>query len=303
MGNILLIFLCLGIGMLFQKMAVFPPLSHKILNQFVIYVSVPAIALYFIPEIVITKSIFFPLGIAWIGFGLSYLFFSILQRFLGWSDSLTGCLILTSGLGNTAFVGFPIVEAFFKEEGLKTAIVVDQPGSFVVLTTVAVWVATIYSRKTTDLKTVGKKMISFPPFIFFLIGMVMNIFGFHFHEEIKIVLEKLAGTVTPLSLVSVGMQLQFSRYSKHWGFLGIGLLFKLIITPLFFYVFYVLILNGKGLEVQVSLIQSAMPPMISGAILATMYGLKPKLSNMMVGVGIPLSLITMYLWYLLIQTV
>lgn len=303
MGNILLIFLCLGIGMLFQKMAVFPPLSHKILNQFVIYVSVPAIALYFIPEIVITKSLFFPLGIAWIGFGLSYLFFSILQRFLGWSDSLTGCLILTSGLGNTAFVGFPIVEAFFKEEGLKTAIVVDQPGSFVVLTTVAVWVATIYSRKTTDLKTVGKKMISFPPFIFFLIGLGMNVLGFHFYEEIKIVLEKLAGTVTPLSLVSVGMQLQFSRYSKHWGFLGLGLLFKLLITPLFFYVFYVLILNGKGLEVQVSLIQSAMPPMISGAILATMYGLKPKLSNMMVGVGIPLSLITMFLWYLLIQTV
>ena len=223
--------------MLFQKMAVFPPLSHKILNQFVIYVSVPAIALYFIPEIVITKSLFFPLGIAWIGFGLSYLFFSILQRFLGWSDSLTGCLILTSGLGNTAFVGFPIVEAFFKEEGLKTAIVVDQPGSFVVLTTVAVWVATIYSRKTTDLKTVGKNMISFPPFIFFLIGVGMNILGFHFYDEIKIVLEKLAGTVTPLSLVSVGMQLQFNRYSKHWGFLGIGLLFKLLITPLFFYVF------------------------------------------------------------------
>ena len=289
--------------MLFQKMAVFPPLSHKILNQFVIYVSVPAIALYFIPEIVITKSLFFPLGIAWIGFGLSYLFFSILQRFLGWSDSLTGCLILTSGLGNTAFVGFPIVEAFFKEEGLKTAIVVDQPGSFVVLTTVAVWVATIYSRKTTDLKTVGKKMISFPPFIFFLIGLGMNVLGFHFYDVIKIVLEKLAGTVTPLSLVSVGMQLQFSRYSKHWGFLGLGLLFKLLITPLFFYVFYVLILNGKGLEVQVSLIQSAMPPMISGAILASMYGLKPKLSNMMVGVGIPISLITLFLWNLLIQTI
>lgn len=289
--------------MFFQKAAIFPPLSHRILNQFVIYVSVPAIALYFIPEIVLTKTLFFPLGIAWIGFGLSYLFFTILQRLLGWSNSLTGCLILTSGLGNTAFVGFPIVEAFFKEEGLKTAIVVDQPGSFVVLTTVAVWVATKYSRKSTDLKAIGKNMISFPPFIFFLVGIVMNLLGWHFYDEIKVMLEKLAGTVTPLSLVSVGMQLQFSRYSKHLGFLGLGLLFKLLLTPLFFYVFYVLILNGKGLEIQVSLIESAMPPMISGAILATTYGLKPKLSNMMVGVGIPLSLITLFLWNLLIQTI
>jgi predicted permease len=40
---------------------------------------------------------------------------------------LIGCLILTAGLGNTSF-GFPIIEALYGEEGLKTAILVDQPG-------------------------------------------------------------------------------------------------------------------------------------------------------------------------------
>jgi hypothetical protein len=41
-------------------------------------------------------------------------------------------------------LGFPI-EALYGEEGLKTAILVDQPGSFVVLSTLGILVATIYS--------------------------------------------------------------------------------------------------------------------------------------------------------------
>lgn len=37
--------------------------------------------------------------------------------------------------------------------------------------------------------------------------------------------------------------------------------------------------------------------MITGAILASSYGLKPKLSSMMVGIGIPLSFITLAIWF------
>lgn len=37
--------------------------------------------------------------------------------------------------------------------------------------------------------------------------------------------------------------------------------------------------------------------MITGAILAQNYGLKPELSNMMVGYGIPISFITIGIWY------
>jgi predicted permease len=45
-----------------------------------------------------------------------------------------------------------------------------------------------------------------------------------------------------------------------------------------------------------------MAPMITGAILASSYGLKPKLSSMMVGVGIPLSFLTLLFWYFILNT-
>ncbi|MCB9425486.1 MAG: AEC family transporter [Flavobacteriales bacterium] len=303
MENLLLLFVCLVIGLVLQHAKAFPPLSYKVLNSFVIYVSLPSLGLYFIPEIEISSALLYPVGVAWLGFVGSYIFFTALGRIFKWSKKLTGCLILTAGLGNTSFVGFPIVEAFFGVEGLNTAIIVDQPGTFVVFSTIGVFVASKFSGVEPSIKTISKKIFLFPPFIFFTVSIIMNLFDLHFHDMIKLVLQKLGATVTPISLISVGMQLQFNSRSKHWNFLALGLTYKLIITPLLFYLLYVLLLDGAGLVIQVSLIESAMPPMIAGTILAATYGLKPKLSSMMVGFGIPISLITMFLWYLLFKLV
>lgn len=75
MDNILLVFLSLILGLALQRVASFPKNGHLALNQFVIYVALPALALYYIPKVAITTDLLYPLGIAWIGFVLSFLFF------------------------------------------------------------------------------------------------------------------------------------------------------------------------------------------------------------------------------------
>ena len=301
MDNILLIFVCMLLGFLLKKSAAFPPLSYKTLNQFVIYISLPAIALYYIPKLEISTKLLFPLGIAWLGFALSYIFFTAFGKVFGWSKKLTGCLIITAGLGNTSFVGFPIIEAVYGKQGLETAVIVDQPGSFVVVSTLAVLVATMYSRGTASSSAIFKKILFFPPFIAFAISCVLNVLQLDFPEMLQSVFQRLGSTVTPIALVAVGMQLEFNSKSKHWKFLTLGLFFKLFITPAFFYLLYVMLLGGSGLEVQVSILEAAMAPMITGAIVASNYGLKPKLSNMMIGFGIPISFITLIFWYFILQ--
>ena len=108
---------------------------------------------------------------------------------------------------------------------------------------------------------------------------------------------RIGNTVTPVALVAVGLQLKIDTRSKHWSFLSLGLLFKLFIMPAFFFLLYKIILGGNGLEIDVSIMESAMAPMITATILASTYGLKPKLSSMMIGIGIPLSLLTIAFWY------
>jgi predicted permease len=258
-------------------------------------------SLYYIPKIKWDNQLLYPIGVAWIGFAVSYLFFSFLGKKLGWSRKLTGCLIITAGLGNTSFLGFPIIEALYGQDGLKTAILVDQPGSFVVLSTLGILVATLYSTGSPNGLHIAKKIMFFPPFITFLLACLMNVFNFDFHETIQFILQKAGSGVAPLALLSVGLQLSFDRKSQHWGFLGLGLLYKLLLTPAMFYLLYVVVLNQHSEIIQVSIMESAMAPMITASILASTHGLKPKLSSMMIGFGIPLSFITLLFWYFAVR--
>jgi predicted permease len=94
---------------------------------------------------------------------------------------------------------------------------VDQPGSFVVLSTLGILVATIYSSGNPNGFQIAKRF-SFPPFITFLIACVMNILNFEFLDFLQVVFKTTGSFVTPLALLSVGLQLRFDRKKKHWHF-------------------------------------------------------------------------------------
>lgn len=303
MSTIILLFLCILIGIILKKVPTIPANFHVVLNQFLLYISLPAMALYYLPTIELSWSLLYPMSVAWIGFGLAFALFAILGHFLGWSRKLTGCMILLAGLGNTSFVGIPIIQALYGEEGMKTLVIVDLPGTFVVLSTVGIITATLYSKGENNMKLLLKKIFSFPAFIAFLIGATMMIFSIQFPLEIKDVLGKLTATVSPLALVSVGFQLSFDRRSKHWPFVFMALFYQLILLPIIIYILFVLVFKQNGLPIKVSIIEAAMAPMITAAIIASQYGLKPKLANMMIGVGIPVSFITIALWYFFLNYV
>ena len=301
MYNFIIIFFFLTLGLILQHVKGFPVSIYKFLNKVVIYFCLPAIALYYIPKIEISKDLLFPIGAAWIAFGGSYLIFTFLGKKFGWSRKLIGCLIITAGLGNTSFLGYPIIEALYGADGLKTAILVDQPGSFVILSTFAILVAAVYSRGKPNSSQIVKKIVFFPPFIAFIVACGMNFLKYDFNGYLQFFFQKSGSLMTPLAMSSVGLQLQFDKKSQHWRFLGLGLLYKLVVTPAFIYLLYVVILQQHSKAIEVTILESAMAPMITASILASSYGLKPKLSSMMIGYGIPLSFITLTFWYFILQ--
>lgn len=299
MDSIILIFVCLfaGLGLRFIKNV--PANAHVALNQFVIYISLPAVSLYYVPKIILATNLLYAVAVAYAGFLLSWVFFGGLGKILNWPQKLTGCLILCAGLGNTSFVGFPVIEALYGKQGLEIALMVDQPGSFVVVSTLGIFIALTYSNSKSD-TPVLKKMLLFPPLIGFMAGLALNLLHLDFPETVQPVLQKLGSTVTPVALVAVGLQLKFERKSRYWNFMWLGLLFKIILTPLFFYILYKLIIHDETLTTTVSVLEAAMPPMITAAILCSAYNLKPKLAGMMIGIGIPLSFITLAVWHFIL---
>lgn len=304
MASIILLFLCLIIGILLQKVKSFPKNTSVVLNQYIMFIALPAMALHFLPKINLGFDLILPASIAWISFGLAFLLFNTLGKIFGWSKKLIGCLILTAGLGNTSFVGIPIIKALFGDEGLNTLIIVDLPGTFVVFSTLGILTATLYSKQKNNKKeSLTKKMFSFPPLIAFIVGITLSIFQIDFPEDLSTVFKQLATTISPIALISVGFQLKFKTESKHFKFLALGLFFQLILFPAIIFAIFYGILGQTDLVAKVCIIEAAMAPMITGAILANTSGLKPELSNMMVGYGIPISFLTIGIWYLFLEYV
>ncbi|WP_226389571.1 AEC family transporter [Penaeicola halotolerans] len=300
MTNLYVLALCLILGLLFQRVKDFPSNAHITLNNFIIYVSLPALALVYIPQITYSLTLIYPLMTAWIIFGAAVLIFGFLGPRLGWDRATTGCVILCCGLGNTSFVGYPLVEALFGVEGLQYAILVDQPGSFVIVSSFGIVVAAVYGRDTSRKRDIFKKVLKFPPFLTFVLAFILGSFDIKFEGVVADILSKIGATLTPLALVSVGLQLKVKATNFDFRPLLIGLSYKLFLAPFLIFALYVWILGGEGMPVDVSIIEAAMAPMITASIVASSNQLNEKLAGMMVGIGVPLSFFTVLLWYWMI---
>lgn len=301
MSNLILLFLCLFLGFFLRKAKLFPKDGHLALNAFVINISLSALSLYYIPKIILNAVVIFPVAIAWLNILLAIIFFVGLAKYFKWSGAVTGALIMCAGFGNTSFVGIPVIQSLFGENGLKTVMLVDQPGSFVALSTVGIAVANYYSGGTIPAVEILKKIIRFPPFIAFCAAVVLNLFSITIPAVLDEVFGKLGATTVPLALVSVGSQLKWEQPGKYLKPLFWGLFFKLMLFPAFIFVLYFIIFNQRGEAVEIAFLEAAMAPMITAAIIASTHQLEPKLCNQMVGVGIPLSFATLAFWYLVMQ--
>ena len=300
MSNLILLFVCLIIGIVLKKSKIIPENFHTSLNAFVINISLSAFSLYYISKIELNSSVIYPVLVVWIGIFAAILFFAGLGKIFGWKSSLIGALIMCAGFGNTSFVGIPLIQAMYGEEGLKTVMLVDQPG-FVALSTVGILVANFYSGSKDSLLKHLSKILKFPPFIAFVIALFLNIFSIEIPKDFDEVLMKLGATTVPLALVSVGSQMQWKKIEKKEGFhLFIGLLFKLVLLPLLILVIYKYIFHQSGDVIDICILEAAMAPMITAAIIASAHDLEPKFCNLMVAVGIPLSILTVGIWHLLL---
>lgn len=301
MSNIILLFLCLFLGFFLRKTKLFPENGHLALNSFVINISLSALSIYYIPKIVLNFQVLFPVMVPWLNIILAVLFFSFLGKKLNWSKSLIGALTMCAGFGNTSFVGIPVIQSLYGESGLKTVMLVDQPGSFVALSTLGITIASFYSGDKIGIAQIIRKIIKFPPFIAFVIAVILNIFSVAIPVQIDEVFAKLGATTVPLALVSVGSQLRWQKLDQDSKPLFWGLLFKLILFPAFIFILYFLILKQRGEMIEISFLESAMGPMVTAAIIASAHRLEPKFCNLILGVGIPLSFLTLTLWYLVMK--
>ncbi len=270
-------------------------------KAYLIYLVLPALALIHIPPLQLTWALLLAPSSAWFAFLLSWVFFAFLGPKLGWEKRTTGCLILVAGLANTSFLGFPIVELLYGKVGLPTAFLIDQGGSFLLVSTLGVWIGSRYGTGASSVPQVLKKMILFPPFQFLLVGLWMSYFRLTLPNMLLPWLQSMGTSMAPVAMGVIGLTMSLDSKWTQNKYLWYGLGYRLLLAPACVWLIYGLILPSDSLTLKVMVLESGMPSMITGALLAMEFGLQPRLATLLAGLGIPLCGMTLLLWHYLLN--
>jgi predicted permease len=295
MQQIALIITCLVIGIILRLSGRLPDNSTKVLGGFVINVALPAAALRSVHELTLHPDWWFAAATPWIGALLAIATIVPLCRSFGWTSQRAGALLLVAGWGNTSFVGLPMIAAFAGTQWLGLGIVIDLFGSYLALSTLGLAVASIASAGKFDWRAVAKRIATFPPFIAILVAFATNHLGRP--EWFAQIVGALAETLTPIALVAVGFALRLDRVSGRLAALGVGLCFRLIVAPLAIVLMYVALRGAGDPVAKVAMLEMAMPPMLGASIIAIDNDLEPDLVALLIGIGVPLSMLTAWAWW------
>lgn len=301
MGTFIFILFLMLLGFTLKKSKIFPEQTSQVLNLFIIYISLPAIIINEVPKITFSSEILIPVFIAWTTTILGAISILILSKVFKWNRNTTGALLLVGVLGNTSFIGIPMVSHYFGTEGLPYVIIYDQIGTFLALSTYGAVVIAIYSDNDgakVSVQGIFKKIFKFPPFISLMIAFALN--GVEFEPAISNALSTLGNTLIPLALISVGYNLQLKIPKKDMSPFLLGIANKLILLPIFAFII-VYFFGFEGFITDISLLESAMGPMITAGVVASMAGLAPKLVSSILGYGIFISIVTIAIAFELIQ--
>ena len=289
MATLFLIALCFIIGLLLRRFKKLPDNAHTVLNNFIIYVSLPALVIKSLRILPMNSTYMGAALMPWLMFLMAVVLFLALEKLKVMNRQTTLALILTAGLANTSFVGIPVIEALYGKQYIPVAVIIDQLGSFLVLAVLAVPLVDFLRIGEFNLKRALKDLFLFPPFIALILAFVFQYL--RPTEIVYTVTERLADTLAPLALVSIGFQWHASQLSKFTKELSWGLGFKLILAPVTVYIIYTAFNYHYDLK-KIVVLEAAMGPMITGGIIAMQKNINPPLVAAMLSVGIPLSILT-----------
>lgn len=286
----------LALGKACAALRLLPGNAAEALNGFVLYVCLPAAVLLYAPRLQLDRHALAVAAIPWALLLATAGLVTLLARALHWRDDVRAALLLCVPLGNTSFLGYPLVRALLGDAALPHAVLYDQFGSFLMLSTWGLWVLARYGGDAKPtLGTMARKVLRFPPFL--ALVFALTLMPADPPAPLAAALQRLADALLPVVAFAVGLGLRLTLPREDLRPLGAGLAIKLALMPLLAWG----LVHALGLQPPagpVAVLESAMPPMITAAALAVSHRLAPTLAAALVGYGTLLAIATLPLWNL-----
>ena len=289
-----LVLAMLVLGYLFQRLKALPADAAQALTLVVLYVCLPAAVLRYAPRLELSAALLGVAAVPWLLLVATVLTVGALARVLKLRRDQHGVLLLTVALGNTSFLGYPLTRALIGEDALPYAVVYDQFGAFLIMSTFGLWVLARYGGEAVPSpREMARKVLLFPPLWALVVGL--TVMPASPPSWIDGALLRLSEALLPLAMLTIGLSVRFALPRDELKPLAAGLALKLAVMPALA-LLLVPMLGMSGDMARTTVLEAAMPSMVTAGALAIAQGMAPRLAAAMVGYGLLLSLVTLPLW-------
>ena len=272
--------------------------NSKQLVDFIIYFSLPAIVFSKIyPLSLDTKILWLILmfmGIIFFNLFLSY----TIGKMMRLSRVTLATFMIMATFGNTSFIGFSYIDAFYGQDYIVYGVIYDIFGSFLLLVSVGMIIITWGSGRKNSILNISKSIFLFPPMIMFIITIFVK--NVEIPKFLIYTSTNLGATLVPIAMIAIGMKLELKHIFTKLHIVTVAVVLKMLIIPIIVLFVFKYFYGIDETWVKVTIIEVAMPPMTMAAVLAIKGGLDEKIAinSLVLGVIVSLFTITLFTSYL-----
>jgi predicted permease len=283
-----------------------PNVFPTYLGQFLFWIGVPISIVVFLRQADLSGAIWLAPVVAWVaillGAGLAWAWINwqvYLQSTASkpfWTQAAQGSFLLAAMVGNTGYLGYPVILAFVGTQYFGWALFYDLLGTTLGAYGLGVALAARFGRGFQSHRQLVEAILINPTLWSFGFGL-----GFRqipLPRPAEQILQGLAWVIVALSLVLIGMRLSQLNSWHNLPRASISLGIKMLLVPLI--LGSSLSLFGlTGSPQLVIVLQMAMPPAFATLVIAEAYDLDRDLTVTALAVGSAGLLVTLPIWLLL----
>jgi|TARA_R110002033_G_scaffold9973_3_gene32871 predicted permease len=289
---VLPIALYLMIGYFFK---IFIKDNSQALVDFVIYFSLPAMVFIKIYPLTLDlkflNMIFMFNTIILANLVLTY----FIGKFLKFEKKTLATFMAVGTFGNTSFVGFSYIDAFYGQDYVVYALIYDLFGSFLLVVSLGSVIVNWGSGELIRFKAMTRKVLFFPPIIMFFVTILLKYFTVP--TFVMNTAGAIGATVVPVAMIAIGMKLEVKNIFYKFKTVSLLLGIKMFLMPILVMIGFSIFYNLDDTWSKVTILEVAMPPMTMAVILAIQGGLDERLAVNALVIGVLLSLLSVTGFY------
>jgi len=198
-------------------------------------------------------------------------------------------LLLMGLLGNTSFLGLPLLQATMGDGALSPALLYDQFASFPQLLLLGTLLLEgPFNGGGSWGSGALKRLLRFPPLP--VLFLALSPLGLPLRNAFMPALAWLAWTLVPVVMLSLGGRLRFRLNPLDIKPLALGLVVKMAVAPSLL-LLVIALLGLRHPDMPVVVLECAMPPMATAAAWAADRQCAPALAAALVSVGIVVAMV------------